>query len=42
MNAIDARLAVQRVVKVLAELRKPIRDDKEREVLFGKPQYERG
>lgn len=40
-NAIDARPAVQRGVKVLAELRKPIRDDKEREVLFGKTQYER-
>jgi GST-like protein len=40
-NTIDARPAVQRGVKVLAELRKPIRDDKEREVLFGKTQYER-
>jgi GST-like protein len=40
-NAIDARPAVQRGVKVLAELRKPIRDDKEREILFGKTQYER-
>jgi GST-like protein len=40
-QAIDARPAVQRGVKVLAELRKPIRDDKEREVLFGKTQYER-
>jgi GST-like protein len=40
-NAIDARPAVQRGVKVLAELRKPFRDDKELEVLFGKTQYER-
>jgi GSH-dependent disulfide-bond oxidoreductase len=40
-NTIDARPAVQRGVKVLAELRKPIRDDKEREILFGKTQYER-
>ena len=40
-NDIDARPAVQRGVKVLAELRKPIRDEKEREILFGKTQYER-
>ena len=40
-NAIDARPAVQRGVKVLADLRKPFRDNKEREVLFGKTQYER-
>jgi GST-like protein len=40
-NAIDARPAVQRGVKVLADLRKPVRDDKEREILFGKTQYER-
>jgi GST-like protein len=40
-NEIDARPAVQRGVKVLAELRKPIRDEKEREILFGKTQYER-
>ena len=40
-NAIDARPAVQRGVKVMAELRKPIRDEKEREILFGKTQYER-
>ncbi|HWI81406.1 glutathione binding-like protein [Ramlibacter sp.] len=38
---IAARPAVQRGVKVLAEHRKPIRDDKEREILFGKTQYER-
>lgn len=40
-HGIDARPAVQRGVKVLAELRKPFRDDKEREILFGKTQYER-
>ena len=38
---IAERPAVQRGVKVLAELRKPIRDEKEREILFGKTQYER-
>jgi GST-like protein len=32
---------VQRGVKVLADLRKPIRDEKEKEILFGKTQYER-
>ena len=40
-HEIDARPAVQRGVKVLAELRKPIRDEKEKEILFGKTQYER-
>jgi GSH-dependent disulfide-bond oxidoreductase len=35
------RPAVQRGVKVMAELRKPITDEKAREVLFGKMQYER-
>ena len=40
-NAIAQRPAVERGVKVLAELRKPITDDKSREVLFGKTQYER-
>ncbi len=38
-HAIEARPAVQRGVKVLADLRKPITDDKAREVLFGKTQY---
>jgi GST-like protein len=38
-EAIAERPAVQRGVKVLAELRKPITDDKAREVLFGKTQY---
>ena len=40
-KAIEARPAVQRGVKVLADLRKPFRDEKEREILFGKTQYER-
>jgi GST-like protein len=40
-KAIEARPAVQRGVKVLAELRKPFRDDKQREVLFGNTQYQR-
>ncbi|MBP7565324.1 MAG: glutathione S-transferase N-terminal domain-containing protein [Burkholderiaceae bacterium] len=35
------RPAVQRGVKVLADLRKPITDDKSREVLFGATQYAR-
>ena len=38
---IAERPAVQRGVKVMAELRKPIRDEKEKEILFGKAQYER-
>jgi GSH-dependent disulfide-bond oxidoreductase len=40
-NKIAERPAVQRGVKVLAELRRAITGDKEREVLFGKTQYER-
>lgn len=40
-DAIAARPAVQRGVKVLAELRKPITDDKAREILFGATQYQR-
>ena len=36
---IAARPAVQRGVQVMAELRKPITDDKSREVLFGSTQY---
>ena len=40
-DTIAARPAVQRGVKVLADLRKPLTDDKTREVLFGKQQYER-
>jgi GST-like protein len=38
---INARPAVQRGVQVLADLRKPIRDDKEREILFGGTQYQK-
>ena len=40
-HAIEERPAVQRGVKVLADLRKPITDDKAREVLFGSTQYQR-
>ncbi len=38
-DEIAARPAVQRGVEVLASLRKPLVDDKAREVLFGKTQY---
>jgi GST-like protein len=38
-EAIEARPAVQRGVQVLADRRKPITDDKAREVLFGATQY---
>jgi len=38
-DEIAARPAVQRGVEVLASQRKPITDDKAREVLFGKTQY---
>ena len=40
-DAIAARPAVQRGVAVLAGLRKPLRSDKEREILFGAQQYQR-
>jgi GST-like protein len=40
-DAIAARPAVQRGVEVLANLRAPIQDEKAREMLFGKTQYER-
>lgn len=40
-DTIAARPAVQRGVKVLADLRKPLQDDKAREVLFGATQYQR-
>ncbi len=40
-DQIDARPAVQRGVQVLASLRKPITDDKSRDVLFGKTQNQR-
>jgi len=40
-DAIAARPAVQRGVQVLADLRAPVADAKEREFLFGKTQYEK-
>jgi GSH-dependent disulfide-bond oxidoreductase len=40
-DEIAARPAVQRGVEVLANLRKPITDDKSREALFGSQQYKR-
>ena len=39
-DEIAARPAVMRGVEVLADLRKPITGDKEREILFGKTQYQ--
>jgi GSH-dependent disulfide-bond oxidoreductase len=38
-DTIAARPAVQRGVQVLADLRKPLNDDKAKEILFGKGQY---
>ena len=40
-EGIAARPAVQRGVQVLTDLRKPITDDKAREVLFGSTQYQK-
>ncbi|WP_454720651.1 MULTISPECIES: glutathione binding-like protein [Cupriavidus] len=40
-NEIAERPAVKRGVEVLAGVRKPIRDDKEKEILFGATQYQR-
>jgi GST-like protein len=40
-DLVGARPAARRGVEVLAELRKPIRDDKEREILSGSSQYQR-
>ena len=40
-DQIAERPAVQRGVQVLADLRKPITDDKSREVLFGATQYQK-
>jgi GSH-dependent disulfide-bond oxidoreductase len=40
-DKVGARPAVQRGCTVLADLRKPLTDDKTREVLFGKTQYEK-
>ncbi len=40
-DEIDKRPAVKKGVNVLADLRKPITDDKSREMLFGSKQYQR-
>jgi GSH-dependent disulfide-bond oxidoreductase len=40
-DLVGARPAVQRGVQVLAELRRPITGDKEREILFGSTQYQK-
>ncbi len=40
-DRVSARPAVQRGVKVLADLRRPITGDKEREILFGDTQYKK-
>jgi len=40
-DGIAARRAVQRGLAVLAELRKPVMDDKAKEILFGATQYQR-
>ena len=40
-DRVAQRPAVQRGVKVLAALRRPITGEREREILFGKTQYER-
>jgi len=40
-DAITTRPAVERGVKVLADRRRPIQTDKEREILFGATQYQR-
>jgi GSH-dependent disulfide-bond oxidoreductase len=40
-DGLEKRPAIQRGCQVLADLRKPITDDKAREILFGKQQYEK-
>ena len=40
-DRIGARPAVQRGVQVLADLRKPFRDEKEKDILFGNTQFQR-
>jgi GSH-dependent disulfide-bond oxidoreductase len=40
-DGLEKRPAVQRGCQVLTELRKPINGEKEREILFGKQQYEK-
>ena len=40
-DGLETRPAVQRGCQVLADLRKPLTDDKTRDILFGKTQYEK-
>jgi GSH-dependent disulfide-bond oxidoreductase len=40
-EGLEKRPAVQRGCQLMADLRKPITGDKEREILFGKKQYEK-
>jgi GST-like protein len=40
-DLVSARPAVQRGIKVLADLRKPLTGDKERDILFGKTQFKK-
>ena len=40
-DRIDARPAVQRGVKILSDLRRPITGDKARDILFGNAQYQK-
>ena len=40
-DGIAARPAVQRALKVLADVRKPVMDDKAKEILFGATQYQK-
>ena len=40
-DGIAARPAVQRGLQVLADLRKPVMDDKAKEMLFGATQYQK-
>jgi GST-like protein len=40
-DLISARPAVQRGVQVLADLRKPLTDDKAKDVLFGSGQFQK-
>jgi GST-like protein len=40
-QTIESRPAVQRGVQVLADMRRPLTDDKTRDVLFGKTQYQK-
>ena len=40
-DEVSARPAVRRGVAVLEHLRKPVTEDRERDILFGSQQYER-